>query len=470
MPAKFLEMSNEKEKFIVDANNIVHDLKHRKTLNFNISKYQDSFLKGQQKFINISETKQLASNIKRHVLSKLPFYLEQFERNAIANNIEVLWAKDGEEALRYINQIIVDEKVKKVVKSKSMTSEEISFNLNFEHEGIECIETDLGEFIVQSAGEKPYHILTPAMHKSREDVATLFNKLYGVPLNATAKEIAIFARRFLREKFENCDMGLTGANFLLAREGAISLTENEGNGLFSITYPRVHVVLAGIEKIIPSVDYLDLFLPLLALHGTGQQITAYNSIITGSLNNIGQNRTKRTIVILLDNGRSKLFLKPTQSIALSCIRCGACLNSCPVYKNVGGYTYKSVYNGPIGSVIMPHVNKKMNYWHLSFASTLCGACSDVCPVKINLPELLLHNRREAIKRGRYEYWSDKFFIKVLSNILIRPFLVDFIAVKIKNACLKIISFKAFGKGVSIPLFTSMPFSLQWRALIRFGKK
>ncbi|WP_026474313.1 LUD domain-containing protein [Alkaliflexus imshenetskii] len=454
-------MISKTKKFLSDSERIVFDRKHRNTIRFNISKYQVSVEAGKKRFSALEDAKSRAAVVKRYVVEHLSSYLEEFEERATANGIEVLWAEDEDEAIMHIKNVIVSEKIKKVVKSKSMTSEEIAFNEVFGDLGVECVETDLGEFIVQNAGEKPYHILTPAMHKSRGDVAQLFNRLFGTSTEATASEMTSFVKGVLRSQFESAEMGLTGANFLLAREGAIALTENEGNGLFSVSYPRVHVVLAGIEKILPSVEYLDLFWPLLALHGTGQRLTAYNSVISGPANESELNGPQRMVIVLLDNGRTNLYQKKYQSESLACIRCGACLNACPVYKNVGGYTYNAVYSGPIGSVIMPHLKPNDDYSHLSFASSLCGACYDVCPVKINLPELLLRNRRDTVE-GAKKYVGSSLLMKSLSAVLKNPRYISHINFKIQSFLFSLFMKKGFGKQRDVPTIDKSSFQSQWK--------
>jgi L-lactate dehydrogenase complex protein LldF len=454
-------MGKKGNKFCRDSSRVAFDLKHRATIHYNISKYDTSVAAGKLRYSDLDAAKSAAASVKRHVIANLAQYIEIFEQAAIKNGIEVLWATDENEAVAHIENLLVRFKVKKVVKSKSMTSEEIHFNEVFSKKGVECIETDLGEFIVQKAGEKPYHILTPAMHKSRADVAKLFHKLYNSPEEATAAEMTKMVRGILRKEFESAEMGFTGANFLLAREGAVALTENEGNGLFSVSFPKVHVVLVGIERIIPSSDYLDLFWPLLALHGTGQRVTAYNSILSGSVGKNEKDGPQKMVVILMDNGRTQLYQKEYQSEALSCIRCGACLNACPIYKNVGGYTYNAVYSGPIGAVITPHLKGVKEYGHLSFASSLCGKCYEVCPVKINLPELLLRNRKEFIEKG-YQPMVEKAVISVVSKSLQSSFLMDLSGNSAKSFILNVALKKKFGEKRVVPHFSELSFRSQWK--------
>ena len=257
----------------------------------------------------------------------------------------------------------------------------------------------MGEYIQQLDGEPPYHIVTPAMHKSKEDVAKLFNKKLGTPINYTPEQLTLKAREILREKYVQAEVGVTGANFIISDIGAIAITENEGNARLSCAFPKTHIVIVGIEKVIPSLTDLGLFWPLLSTFGTGQKVTVYNNIVTGPRQENETDGPEEMYVILLDNGRTNILQNPQQRESLYCIRCGACLNACPVYKNIGGHTYGATYSGPIGSVITPHLKGMEEFKHLSFASSLCGNCTAVCAVKINLHELLLENRKESVDEG-----------------------------------------------------------------------
>jgi L-lactate dehydrogenase complex protein LldF len=401
-------MSNASEhsQFVASSEVKAADEVHRKRLLKVIASY-DSVVVNQKasQFRDWQEARTLAGEIKRYVLDNLPELLEQFEQTAIKNGIRVLWAKDVADAHRQIEQIIAQHQVKKVVKSKSMTSEELELNEFLEHRHIETLESDLGELIVQLAGEKPYHIVTPAMHKSREEISEIFQKTLGCQPTNDAEELTDIARRHLRDVYITADLGISGANFLLADEGAILILENEGNARLSTACPKVHLSIAGIEKLLPSVKDLELFLPLLSTSGTGQQMTAYNSIIRGPKTVAEVDGPEVMYLMLLDNGRSNIYGKDEVRDALSCIRCGACLNACPVYKTVGGHTYNTPYSGPIGAVITPHLKGMRDWGHLAFASSLCGACTDVCPVKIPLAHMLLTNRQEANETAPSWFWQ-----------------------------------------------------------------
>jgi L-lactate dehydrogenase complex protein LldF len=285
-----------------------------------------------------------------------------------------------------------------------MTSEEIELNEVLEARGIDVVESDLGELIVQLAHEKPYHIVTPAMHKTRVEISELFQRELGSEPTHDPYALAAIARRHLRSVYTSADIGITGANFIVAGDGAIAITENEGNARLSVACPKVHIALVGIEKVIPRLSDLALFWPLLATSGTGQQVTCYSSIIRGPKAPGERDGPDEMIVILLDNGRSRLYADPKFRQALRCIRCGACLNACPVFRTVGGHSYATPYSGPIGSVITPQLRSLAGWQHLSFASSLCGACSDACPVGIDLHHLLLENRARASALGHTSLW------------------------------------------------------------------
>ncbi|HZI54989.1 MAG TPA: LutB/LldF family L-lactate oxidation iron-sulfur protein, partial [Chitinophagaceae bacterium] len=379
------------------------DKNHRRTINFNIGKYNAVVPLGKQQFSELELARERAKNVKWKAIETLDQQLEMFEATITNRGARVIWAEDASEALEAIGKICIEKKCKTLVKSKSMVTEEIHLNDYLEKKGIQSIETDLGEYIQQLDGEPPYHIVTPAMHKSKEDIAKLFAEKLGTDPKLTPEQLTLVARDILREKYREAEVGITGANFIIADTGAIAVTENEGNARLSCSMPKTHIVVVGIEKVIPSITDLALFWPLLATFGTGQKITSYNTIISGPRQSNETDGPDEMYVILLDNGRTNILANEKQRESLYCIRCGACLNACPVYKNIGGHTYAATYSGPIGSVITPHL-KGMNEWkHLSYASSLCGNCTQVCAVKINLHELLLENRHEAVEDGNAEF-------------------------------------------------------------------
>lgn len=339
-----------------------------------------------------------ASAIKDHTLENLGRYLEQFEGNAKRAGAIVHWAPTQEDARRIVLQIAAQKHAKTVVKAKSMTTEEIHLNDALEAAGIEVFETDLGEWIIQLADEVPSHIIVPAIHKTKAQIGQLLEEASGMPPTDDPAAMTAHARAWLRRCFARADLGVSGVNFAVAETGTILILENEGNIRFTTSLPRVHVAIMGIEKVVPRFADLELFLQLLPRSGTGQQLTSYQSLITGPAKGDAEGPEELHIVIL-DAGRSRMLAHPTTRAALRCIRCGACLNICPVYQQIGGHAYGSVYPGPIGAVITPQLSGMEKNAQLPFASSLCGACRDVCPVKIDIPALLLHLRAEVQAGG-----------------------------------------------------------------------
>lgn len=454
-------MSEVHKTFKKNAERVAFDLNHRKTIQFNMGKYKAAFEKGKALFSDLETARERAANIKMKVLNNLDQYLIEFESNFEKNGGKVLWAQDDKEAVKLILDIAQKNKVKNVVKSKSMTTEEVVLNDAFEKAKIDVLETDLGEYIVQLAGEHPYHIVTPAMHKSRKDIQQLFNDKLKTDLSDDPVELTAFVRQLLRDKFTNADLGITGANFILPDIGGIATTENEGNAYMTYSWPKIHIALVGIEKVIPSFTDLDLFWPLLATHGTGQHMTTYNSIITGPKKEGEMDGPEEMYVILLDNGRSNLLAHDPQKRALSCIRCGACLNACPVYQNIGGHTYDATYSGPIGAVITPFFKGFKDYKHLSFASSLCGSCTEVCPVKIPLHELLLHNRQLSVTSG-YASKMEKIAQKGASYAMTRRSVMDATKGGLKNTFMKTFFKKAWGPRRDLPQIAERSFAQEWK--------
>ncbi len=454
-------ISEAYNKFVKDSEEKSFDKEHRRKLNFNISKYDIAVIKGKQQYKNIELAKKRAGNIKHRVINNLDKYLIEFESNFTRRGGKVIWASDSEQAMKEIVSILKKYDVKNIVKSKSMITEEIELNDVLKHNKIESLETDLGEYIVQIAGERPYHIITPIMHKSKEDVALLFNEKFGTPQDMTPTEIAGFVRKLLREKFVHADAGITGGNFLIADIGGVVVTENEGNAMMSVSFPKVHIAIVGIEKVIPSIQDLDLFLPLLATHGTGQNITVYNSILTGPRQDGEIDGPMDMYVVLLDNKRTEVLKRKEQRKAMSCIRCGACLNGCPVYKSIGGHAYGTTYSGPIGAVIAPLMNGLDEFKHLSFASSLCGKCTEVCPVKIPLHELLLHNRNDSVKEVNPAMF-EKLTMWGWKKVMLNRKIMDFGSVKYKNKVLKLVFSKLWGPRREVPTLAEKSFHQLWK--------
>jgi L-lactate dehydrogenase complex protein LldF len=423
------------KQFLLDAETKSFDLGHRSTIKFNIGKYNAAVQRGLTQYSDHELARERASFIKTNAINNLDKYLMEFESNFTARGGKVIWARNAEEALKEIGQIMKRKRARSVVKSKSMTTEEIHLNNFLEKNGVETVETDLGEYIVQLAEQRPYHIVTPAMHMSKKDIADLFVKKLKIAPTDSAEELVATARRLLRAKYTEAEVGITGGNFLLADIGGVAITENEGNGRLSTAFPKTHIAIVGIEKVLPSVMDLDLFWPLLSTSGTGQQVTIYNTIFTGPRQPNEKDGPEEMYVVLLDNGRTELLALPEKREALNCIRCGACLNVCPVYKNIGGHTYESTYSGPIGSVITPHYNGMAENKHLSFASSLCGACTSVCPVKINIHNLLLLNRRQSVEQG-YTEKSERTTFKLWLKAMKSRKLLNMAPAGVKNFVLK----------------------------------
>ena len=392
-------MSETSETFLEKSSLKAADLEHRRKINFNIGRYNAAVPAGKEQFENVHLARERAKNIKWRAIETLDQQLEEFELNFSKRGGKVLWAETAQQAIDEIVKICQEKNCKTLVKSKSMVTEEIHLNAAMEAQGIESIETDLGEYIQQLDGEAPYHIVTPAMHKSKEDVAKLFAEKLGTDPNLTPQQLTLVARDILRKKYVQAEVGVTGANFIISDIGGVAVTENEGNARLSCAFPKTHIVIVGIEKMIPSLTDLALFWPLLSTFGTGQKITVYNSIISGPRQPNEADGPEEMYVILLDNGRTDILKNPKQRESLYCIRCGACLNACPIYKNIGGHAYGATYSGPIGSIITPHLQGMADFKHLSFASSLCGNCTEVCAVKINLHELLLDNRSQSVEEG-----------------------------------------------------------------------
>jgi len=453
-------MESKREKFLSDSEQKAFDERHRKIINYNTGVYEKAFRQGLGQFSDLALARKRAAACKHRVLENLEEYLKEFEHNFTGNGGKVIWAQDAEEARRAIIEIAEKNFVRKVVKSKSMVTEEIGLREFLEKNGIEAIETDLGEYIVQLNNDKPYHIVTPAMHLSATDVASIFSEKHGLTQNSTPQEITVFVRELLRSKFINADMGVTGANFLVSSTGSVAITENEGNGVLSASLPSIHIVIAGIERIIPSLDDLDYFWPLLSSHGTGQNLSCYNTVLSGRRRLGEHDGPQQMFVILLDNGRSNLLAKIPQRRALSCIKCGACLNVCPVFKNIGGHAYGAVYQGPIGAVINPHINDFQEYVHLSFASSLCGQCTEVCPVNIDLHNQLLKNREMNVEL-RLSTKNEKRAMKAFKWIMSKRSRLDKVKPKWKKLGLNYFFKKSWGKRRELPKIAPKSFAQLW---------
>lgn len=344
-------------------------------------------------------TRDLGREIRAHTIAHLDQYLTQFEASVQAAGGQVHWARDAEEAQQIVLDIAQKTDSKLIAKSKSMVSEEIRLNQALEAGGLEVVETDLGEFIAQKGGDHPSHIIAPVLHLTRQEVGRIFEDTLGVEYTDDPVELNNIARRTLREIYLKADMGITGCNFGVAETGTVCLVTNEGNARMVTSLPRVHVVLMGMERLVPTLEDLSVMLQILARSATGQKLTVYTSLVTGPKREAEPHGPEEMHVVIVDNGRSKALAGELAEI-LYCIRCGACLNICPVYRAIGGHAYGSVYPGPIGSVVSPIYGGIPAFAELPHASTLCGACQDACPVHIDLPTLLLRLRRQTVQAGK----------------------------------------------------------------------
>ncbi|MDP4291206.1 MAG: lactate utilization protein B [Bacteroidota bacterium] len=447
-----------KENQCFDMNSVDRDYRE-KSVSY-MSQYKSEIEKGKLQYAELELAKERAAAIKFKVLNELDKYLIEFETNFVSRGGKVIWARDAEEAIREILNIAERKQAKLIVKSKNNITEEINLNEQLIKAGLSVQETTAGEFIYQESKEASDHFVNPLIGKSREEITSFFNQKFGLPLDASSSDLTLYIRNYLRDKFSKADIGITGANFLVSNVGGVALTENEGNALMTVSMPRTHIVIAGIEKVIPSLKDLDLFWPLLATHGTGQKITAYNSVVLGPRQEGEIDGPDDMYVILLDNGRTKLLEKVEQRRALSCIHCGACLNVCPVYKTIGGLAYQSTYSGPIGSVVTPHLKGLDGYNSMSYASSLCGSCTEICPVKINLHELLLFNRNDAVVNHHSGY-RERFLMLGWKTIMGNRKYLDFLSPKNKNWLVKKIFNKKWGQLRELPIIKEKSFKQLW---------
>src|SRR6266404_1826947 len=382
------------ETFDANARAALQDVQLRGALRNVTSLFGKRRLAAARSLSNWEDLRTEARRIKDQTLLHLDKYLEEFTTNAEKAGGRIHWARDAAEANEIVKRLACERGARLVVKSKSMVTEEIHLNAALQAVGVAALETDLGEYIIQLAGETPSHIIAPAIHKTKGQIAELFTEKLGLEPTDDVEKLTITARQLLRDKFAAADLGVSGVNFGVAETGTILILENEGNIRLTTSLPKTHIAVMGIEKVIPRFADLEVFLKLLPRSGTGQHLTSYQSLITGTKRHPEDEGPDELHIVLLDNGRSRMLARAVTRQSLACIRCGACLNACPVYQQVGGHAYGSVYPGPIGAVITPQLFGLTKAAQLPYASSLCGACREVCPVKIDIPELLLHLRAE----------------------------------------------------------------------------
>jgi L-lactate dehydrogenase complex protein LldF len=411
-------MTGPVQQFKHDAERLTHDLRHRSLIQIALKKYEIARDAKKARYKDWQSARQTAAEIKWDAINHLDKYLEEFVGKLESRGTKVHWASTGEQARQIILGIVREKKARSIIKSKVMTGEEIHLNEALEKAGHTVVESDFGEYIVQLRHEAPYHFVFPAMHLVRGEISELFQKELGSKPTDDPQELMMIARQVLRGKYITADVGISGANFAIAETGMISITENEGNARLTCALPKVHIALMGIEKVLPKLEDLALFLPMLATAGAGQALTGYNSLYGGPRQPGESDGPEEFHLVLLDNKRTHLLADAEQRDALHCIRCGACLNVCPIYRNVGGHTYGTTYQGPIGSVITPHLRGLQNWKHLSYASSLCGACTETCPVKIDLHHHLLQSRRNATVQR--PIWWEKLAFKGFAFLINRP--------------------------------------------------
>ena len=469
-------MSAPVKEFNDSASRYTADLTHRHWIQKALSGYYVKRDEFRNRFQSWQDARGLAAETKWEAVNHLDRYLEEFVAKLEARGTKVFWAPGAQEAREYVVKVARENNVRSIIKSKSMTSEEIHLNHTLEHEGFEVVESDLGEYIVQLRQEPPYHLVFPAMHLTRKQISDLFHEKLGSAPTDNPEDLTMIAREVMRRKYCEADMGISGANFAIAETGMISITENEGNARLTTSLPKIHVAIVGIEKVLPKLTDLALFLPMLATTGAGQPITCYNTLCGGPRQPGEPDGPEQFHVVLLDNRRTELLADAEQRDALHCIRCGACLNVCPIFKNVGGHSYGTTYQGPIGSVITPHLRGLQEWKHLSSASSLCGACTEVCPVKINLHHHLLHNRRNAAQGGASPI--EELFQYAMAFLMNHPPLYRFASRmgRLTEPLLKMVRgtildpLRPWTKTRSFPALAPKTFREQWSARARERKR
>ncbi len=404
--------------FVQTSEEALDDPRLQDALRAAMIRFRDLQRAAQAEVADWQALREYAQAVKRHTLSELAGYLRQLETQVRAAGGQVHWARDGAEAAAIVARIARDAGFR-VIKSKSMVTEEILLNETLERAGMHVTETDLGEYLVQLAGERPAHIIAPAVHKSVEAIADLLSARLGVPRYTEPHDLTAVARRVLRARFLESDVGITGVNFAVAETGTLVIVENEGNARMVTTRPRVHIAVMGIEKVIPRLADLAVFLTLLPRAATGQRMSVYVSWITGPRRPGEPDGPDALHLVILDNGRSTIHADPVMREVLSCIRCGACLNVCPVFERTGGHAYGSVYSGPVGAVLTPLFQGIRHAGSLPFGSSLCGACGEICPVKIDLPGLLLELRARAVDAGVAPL-PERLFVGAWTAAALRP--------------------------------------------------
>ncbi|MED0678081.1 LutB/LldF family L-lactate oxidation iron-sulfur protein [Aneurinibacillus thermoaerophilus] len=415
-------MSGQPITFFGRVEKALGDEQLRKAVPFTQDRLRAGRFQAADELGNIEEWRDLAAQIRAHTLENLDSYLEQLALNVEKNGGDVHFASTAADAVNHVLRIAQEKNARSVVKSKSMVSEEIHLNKHLEAQGLRVIESDLGEYIIQLAKETPSHLIAPAIHKTRAQVAELFSEVAGRALSDETEVLCQFAREELRREFLEADIGISGCNFAVAESGSIVLISNEGNARLTTTLPKVHIAIMGMERLVPTWSELDIVVSMLTRSATGQKISVYMTVMSGPRRRGDIDGPEEFHLIVLDNGRSDLLGTAYQEV-LKCIRCGACLNVCPVYRHIGGHAYGGVYSGPIGAVLTPLFEGYEEWKELPYSSSLCGACTEVCPVKIPLHDLLIEHRKDEVEQGHVS-WQEKFAFKVFGYLTSHPSLYD----------------------------------------------
>lgn len=415
-------MSVQPLEFFGRVDKALWDQQLRKAVPFTQDRLRAGRFQAADELGNIEEWRELAAQIRMHTIENLDSYLEQLAAQVERNGGHTHFAATAEDAVARVLQIAQDKSACSVIKSKSMVTEEIHLNKHLEAQNIRVVESDLGEYIIQLAGETPSHLIAPAIHKTRSQVAELFSDVAGRTLSDETEELCQFAREELRREFLEADIGISGCNFAVAESGSVVLISNEGNARLTTTLPKVHIAIMGMERLVPTWEDLDIVVSMLTRSATGQKISVYMTALSGPRHMGDIDGPEEFHLIVLDNGRSDILGTAYQEV-LKCIRCGACLNVCPVYRHIGGHAYGGVYSGPIGAVLTPLLQGYEEWSDLPYASSLCGACTEVCPVKIPLHDLLIEHRKDEVEQG-HTGWKEKLAFKGFGYITTHASLYD----------------------------------------------
>lgn len=449
-----------KDTFTKTVANTAFDFAKIQLLENHLDKHAQATANGKEQFKNLPLARNRAEHIRWRAIENLDKYLLEFETNCTRNGIKLLWAPEAADALLEIEEIFKKHKITSAVKSKSSVCEEIGLGKHLEAKGFNITETDVADTVIKKTGDTSSHVILPALHKKHQEIVPHFRAQLPEDREQTIEDTVSVIANGTRKKYFEAQAGITGCNFLIADPGSIALTENEGNIIFSSGIPQVHIVLAGIDKIIPSMGDLDTLWPLLATYGTGQRITSYNTIINGPKGAKDTDGPQEVYVVLIDNGRSSLLAKKEQRPALTCIKCGACSNVCPVYKTIGGHAYGIINPGPIGAVTAQHLQPKEGFTHLSGASTLCGKCDQVCPVNIEIHNLLVENRRENAENQKHGLIENYVWKMIIGAMLNRKKMNR--GETFKNLIIKSSYKKDWGERREFPELAKKSFNQLWR--------